>query len=203
MTKTINGLTVTTSAAAGDFLPIWRASNGDTRKITKANFMGGVLTGAGTIATGGFTLTVGANSSISGNISGSGTIATAGFTGTLPATGTLVTTAASQTLTSKKIDSIGMNYVSMSNTQIAALTGWTSLNNGFLVVHDLSNGYIGTFQMRGAANVTNEISDPSTKFSHTAGTGTSINVYYLGGTGYVIQNNSGGTIFVGVHAIGT
>lgn len=58
MTKTINGLTVTTSAASGDFLAIWRASNADTRKITKANFMGGVLTGAGTIATGGFTLTV-------------------------------------------------------------------------------------------------------------------------------------------------
>lgn len=58
MTKTINGLTVTTSAAAGDLLAIWRAANNDTRKITKANFMGGVLTGAGTIATGGFTLTV-------------------------------------------------------------------------------------------------------------------------------------------------
>lgn len=58
MTKTINGLTVTTSAAAGDLLAIWRAANNDTRKITKLNFMGGVLTGAGTIATGGFTLTV-------------------------------------------------------------------------------------------------------------------------------------------------
>lgn len=58
MTKTINGLTTTTSAASGDFIPIWRASNGDSRKITKANLLGGVLTGGGTIATGGFTLTV-------------------------------------------------------------------------------------------------------------------------------------------------
>lgn len=56
--KTINDLTSTDSAASGDFLPIWRASNGDTRKITKANFIGGVLTGAGTIATGGYTLTI-------------------------------------------------------------------------------------------------------------------------------------------------
>lgn len=58
MTKTINGLTVTTSAAAGDFVPIWRASNADTRKITKANFIGATLTGGGTVATGGYTLTV-------------------------------------------------------------------------------------------------------------------------------------------------
>lgn len=39
MTKTIDGLTATTSAAAADELAIWRASNADTRKITKANFI--------------------------------------------------------------------------------------------------------------------------------------------------------------------
>lgn len=39
MTKTIDGLTATTSAASGDELAIWRVSNGDTRKITKANFL--------------------------------------------------------------------------------------------------------------------------------------------------------------------
>jgi len=106
--KTINDLTVTTSAASGDFVPVWRASNGDTRKITKANFMGGVLTGAGTIATGGFTLTlsssgtlalagfsltVGANSTVNGslvgNMTGSGTVATGGFTLTVGANSTI------------------------------------------------------------------------------------------------------------------
>lgn len=56
--RTITQLTVTTSAAAGDEIPIWVAASSVTRKITKANFMGGVLTGAGTVATGGFTLTV-------------------------------------------------------------------------------------------------------------------------------------------------
>ena len=91
--KTFNNLTVTTSAASDDLLPIWRAANNDTRKITKANFMGGVLTGAGTVATGGFTLTVGANSTINGslvgNMTGSGTLATGGFTLTLSSSGTL------------------------------------------------------------------------------------------------------------------
>lgn len=93
MTKTINGLTVTTSAAAGDLLLIWRAANNDTRKITKANFMGGVLTGAGTIATGGFTLTVGGtstiNGSVVGNMTGSGTVATGGNTLTVSGTSTI------------------------------------------------------------------------------------------------------------------
>ena len=99
--KTISDLTATTSAASGDFVPVWRASNGDTRKITKANFMGGVLTGAGTIATGGFTLTVGAASvingsfsgavagSLQGNMTGSGTVATGGFTLTVGANSTI------------------------------------------------------------------------------------------------------------------
>lgn len=94
--KTIGGsdpkLTVVTSAAADDLLAIWRTANADTRSITKTNFMGGVLTGGGTIATGGFTLTVGATSAINGslvgNISGGGTLALGGYTLTVPATGT-------------------------------------------------------------------------------------------------------------------
>lgn len=93
MTKTINGLTVTTSAASSDLLPIWRAANNDTRAITKANFMGGVLTGGGTIATGGFTLTVAAastiNGSLVGNMTGGGTVATGGNTLTVSGTSTI------------------------------------------------------------------------------------------------------------------
>lgn len=56
--KTINGLTVTTSAAAADLVPIWVAGSAVTRRITKVNFIGATLTGGGTIATGGYTLTV-------------------------------------------------------------------------------------------------------------------------------------------------
>jgi len=85
MTKTINGLTVTTSVASGDFLAIWRAANNDTRKITKADFMGGVMTGAGTIATGGFTLTV-------------------------PATGTASLLAVAQTYSALKTFSAGLTF---------------------------------------------------------------------------------------------
>lgn len=105
MTKTINGLTTTTSAASGDYIPLWVAASSYTRKITKANFIGATITGGGTLATGGFTLTVGANSAINGtlagggsitttgtntiagSVTGGGTVATAGFTLTVPETG--------------------------------------------------------------------------------------------------------------------
>lgn len=60
-TATIGQLTLTTSAAAGDFVEIEVAASGVSRRITKANFIGATLTGAGSIATGGFTLTVPAN----------------------------------------------------------------------------------------------------------------------------------------------
>lgn len=204
-TKTIGQLTLETVAASGDWIEIEKVS-GVSRKITKANFIGAALSGGGLIATAGFNLTLGGNSaltgSIVGNITGSGTLATGGYTLTVPATGTAVLTSLAQTLTNKTINDIKLSYFTMNNTAIAPLTQWSALAQSFLIVHDLSNGYFATFQVRGGANVTNKISDPSSKFSHTAGTASSINVYYLAGTGYVIQNNSGGTIFVGVHAIG-
>ena len=56
--KTITQLTATTSAATADEIPIWVAGSAVTRKITKANFLQGAFTGGGTLATGGFTLTV-------------------------------------------------------------------------------------------------------------------------------------------------
>lgn len=87
MSKTINGFTATTSAASGDFLLLWRTSNGDTRKITKANFLGFTATGGGTIATGGNTLTVSGTSTINGTVSGGGTFASAGYTLTLSGNG--------------------------------------------------------------------------------------------------------------------
>ena len=56
--KTITQLTATTSAATADEIPIWVAGSAVTRKMTKANFLQGAFTGGGTLATGGFTLTV-------------------------------------------------------------------------------------------------------------------------------------------------
>lgn len=107
MTKTIfsSSTPTITSAASNDLIWVGVVASNILKKITKANFMGGVLTGGGTLATGGFTLTVGANSAINGtlagggsitttgtntiagSVTGGGTVATAGFTLTVPETG--------------------------------------------------------------------------------------------------------------------
>lgn len=105
-TKLIGGLTTATSAASGDYIPFQIAASGLTRKITKANLLGGTMTGAGTIATGGYTLTINGtsviNGSLVGNMTGSGTVATGGFTLTVPATGTAQLLATTQVITGKK-----------------------------------------------------------------------------------------------------
>jgi hypothetical protein len=57
--KTINEFTTLSGAVAtDDQLLVWDTSAGATRKISQANLVGGAITGAGTLATGGFTLTV-------------------------------------------------------------------------------------------------------------------------------------------------
>lgn len=83
--KTIAALTATTSAATADEIPIWVAGSAVTRKITKANFLQGAFTGGGTVATGGFTLTV-------------------------PATGTAALLATAQTFSALKTFSAGISF---------------------------------------------------------------------------------------------
>lgn len=90
--KTIHEQTLTTSADASDEVLIWVVASGLTKRITKSNFVGGVLTGGGTIATGGYALTIGGASAINGTVSGGGTLATAGYTLTLAGTSSLAGT---------------------------------------------------------------------------------------------------------------
>jgi len=57
--KTIATITNTkTTIAAGDLVAVWNAADARTDKITVHNLVGAVITGGGTIALGGFTLTV-------------------------------------------------------------------------------------------------------------------------------------------------
>lgn len=57
-TATIGQLTLATSALDTDLIEFQVAASGLSRRITKANFIGATLTGGGSIATGGFTLTL-------------------------------------------------------------------------------------------------------------------------------------------------
>jgi hypothetical protein len=94
--QTIHDENIVTTAAIGDELLIWRVANNDTKRITKANFVGAILTGGGTLATGGFTLTVAGDSTINGSLVGPG------FTLTVPATGTAGLLETAQTYTGAK-----------------------------------------------------------------------------------------------------
>lgn len=55
---TVDGLTELTSPAANDEIGIWDVSAGQYLKIRRNTLVGGTITGGGTVATGGFALTV-------------------------------------------------------------------------------------------------------------------------------------------------
>ncbi len=55
---TVDGLGELTSPAANDEIGIWDVSAGQYLKIRRDTLVGGVITGGGTVATGGYTLTV-------------------------------------------------------------------------------------------------------------------------------------------------
>jgi hypothetical protein len=115
---TFTSLAAKTSPAVTDEIPIWDLVAGEAKKATITNILNarltgggsiatggfnltltgtstlngsvvGNMTGGGTVATGGFTLTVGGGSAITGTLSGGGTVATAGFTLTLSGTSTV------------------------------------------------------------------------------------------------------------------
>lgn len=154
--KTINDLTVTTSAASSDLIPLWVAGSSVTRKITKANFMGGVLSGAGTIATAGFTLT-------------------------LPATGTAALREAANTFTAVQTISYASATLTVTPTsgagrvQILAADNGTGIGNnvfiqrnsngstpaaGLLYMHDL-NGTARRVWIDAAGNMRTGTTDPT------------------------------------------
>jgi hypothetical protein len=58
-----------------------------------------------------------------------------------------------------------------------------------------SAGYSARFQIGGPLAATVEITDPSSKYSHTKDTGSVTNVYWDSGAArYILQNNSGGSL---------
>jgi hypothetical protein len=57
-TTTYSGHATDNSPASSDLVPFWDVAAGAAKKTTRINFIGGLLTGGGTVATGGFTLTI-------------------------------------------------------------------------------------------------------------------------------------------------
>lgn len=82
--KTIGQIVnVMTNPTTSDLIPIWNDAQQRTDVISRASLVGAIITGLGNIATGGYTLTIGADSAINGQLTGGGIVATAGYNLTL------------------------------------------------------------------------------------------------------------------------
>ena len=185
---TVDGLGELTSPAANDEIGIWDVSAGQYLKIRRDTLVGGTITGDGTVATGGYTLTV-------------------------PATGTAVLLATTQTLTgAKTFDDVtvsnklkfpmaggslqsgiaGRSIVSVEDGGLVNLATLfaTATINGILFVHNANIAVFAIFQLRAGLNTVTEALDPSSDFSATAGTA-GTNIIYSGG--YYLENKTGYT----------
>jgi len=89
---TVDGLGELTSPAANDEIGIWDVSANQYMKITRSTLVGATLTGGGTVATGGYTLTV-------------------------PATGTAALLATAQTFTKKQTIAPDSNTIGLQISQ--------------------------------------------------------------------------------------
>ena len=201
---TINGLTTTTSPATTDEVGIWDVGAGQYKKVTRANLVGATITGGGTIALGGYTLTVGATSTVTGSITGGGIVATGGYTLTVPATGTAALLATAGTYSAEQTFNGGIIVSRIRSADISMPDDSTVTldidTNCILIIAESSGANHAMFSLRGGVNAVIEIFDAANKFTTSAGSDGNMNVYYS--SGYVLENKLGGTSVVNLFFIG-
>lgn len=182
---TVDGLGELTSPAANDEIGIWDVSAGQFLKIQRSTLVGATITGGGTIALGGYTLTA-------------------------PATGTVALRGADNAFSVAQTMAAGIN-VGVAASALTRPTGGVVrqamesnvvANDGALVVstrtlgmvfiEDQTDGAYAIVSVAAGAGVV--ISGSASIFTGTAGTAGRLNVYYLAGTGIVIQNKRGSSI---------
>lgn len=169
------------AAASDDELVIWDKSAGATYRIQKASLLGGELTGLGTVATGGYTLTV-------------------------PATGTAALRGVAQAFTAAQTFDGDINV-----RPHAAAEAWSvdiadgiaaevpdtyvyqfSIDKtfaGMIMVSNDEDGEIGLFLC--AMNVVVLVAQTGTKYSNTSGTSGKSNLYPDGAGEYRLKNETG------------
>ena len=90
---------------------------------------------------------------------------------------------------------------SMVAGNIQALSNFTTITNGVIIILDTSGTQYAIFAVKGGANSVQEMLDPNNTFAAVADTSNSINIYYS--SGYKIQNNRAYTTTLRVLGIGT
>lgn len=88
--ETVTALAELTSPAANDEIGIWDVSAGEYKKIQQSNLVGATITGGGTVALGGYTLTVPATGTVGLVSSGTWTPTLVGAGGNPTYTGTAI-----------------------------------------------------------------------------------------------------------------
>jgi hypothetical protein len=168
------------SPAADDLIPIWDTSAGQTLRIRRDALVGAVLTGDGTIATGGYTLTV-------------------------PATGTAALLSTANTFTAANTFNAGIDVRahSASNTwgidvadgPTVALTNGTAFSlsgdatfQGLLLIGSTVDGQVALFVVGGGVVV--KVADGGNVYATVKDTSSKTNVHFESGQ-YWVQNYSG------------
>jgi hypothetical protein len=182
---TVDGLGELTSPAANDEIGIWDVSAGQFLKIQRSTLVGATITGGGTIALGGYTLTA-------------------------PATGTVALRGADNAFSVAQTMAAGIN-VGVAASALTRPTGGvvrqaiesnvvandgalvvSTFNTAIVFINDATDGAVAIVSVAGGAGTL--IAGSSSIFTGTAGTASRLNVYYLAGTGIVIQNKRGSSI---------
>ncbi|MGP1665191.1 MAG: hypothetical protein ACTS5I_04625 [Rhodanobacter sp.] len=193
-TTTINGLANTmVSPASNDLLDIWNVAAGRLEKITRANLVGATITGGGTIATGGFTLTIPAT----------GTVALKVIDNAFSVAQTINGFQIGGT-TNPSLSEIaqGHSHAGLRTMSLAHDGTYTVSNSTLcvLLVYDTTNGTAGIFLLRGGYNLAVLLAS-NAGMSITVNTASSVNVYH-DGTAYRVQNKTGGTISLFIQTFG-
>lgn len=191
--KTINTLdTELTTVGANDLIGVWDVAAAQYKKAKRSNVVGATITGGGTIALGGYTLTV-------------------------PATGTAALRGADNNFSAAQTMQAGIN-VGVAASALIRQTGGvvrqaietnTIANNGALVVttantalviiNDATDGAVAIVSVAGGAGTV--IAGSASIFTGASGTASRLNIYYSSGIGVVIQNLRGSTVTVSAFVV--
>lgn len=189
---TVDGLAELTTPAANDEIGIWDVSAGAFLKIRRDNLVGLNATGSGTIATGGFTLTVPAT----------GTAALRDVANTFTAAQTFASvtigTSLGGTVVTRPTDGHTLVAVDLVAMGIGAKYTLPS-TSGLLIVTSTSAGRSSVYLLSGGAVTV--IEQDTNGFSTTMGTANKINIYF-NGSFYEIENGfstvrTGGWMIIG------
>jgi hypothetical protein len=192
---TINGLGALATPASDDYIPVWDSSAGTTLKIRRDTFVGGIVTGGGTLATAGYTLTLAS----SGALNLGGFTLAAGASGTAALSDVATTFTAAPTFSSDinvrthsasnlwSIDAANGAGSTLADTATLSLSGDGTFQ-GLVMIGSTVDGQVGLFMVGGG--VVAEVADGGGTYSNTKDTGSSTNVYFEGGT-YLVQNKTG------------